>query len=359
MSYGDELAALMEPLLPAGHEFVLAHLPSVPQKCRKLVFTRTRDARLDAVTTHYFVLTTGTVAVLALELLTFESPRDFTLFVSKADTAGHYEGPKLNMMRITQALIRCVLRHFAPTRKRVRICLFAKAEKQYLFLGSVSNPKKHVLSDAELVKWWTNCLDGLADDAEPPVKACVSIPGIDENPTAVAKYFPPAPRLPWRAGDIFWEGASPDEDAAAWAVYRIPRFPDDPKSRFLDAIVADKRAKHVTKGQFWLELQSRQEFRLGKSVGIIGVEFHLKQQGASSPLPGLSQRDLHRFKDLLVSLNFESKESTEAATRRLLRGVDAAHKFTLKGTGPILTYAKRQTTQPVNTLNVVRKKRKT
>lgn len=339
--------APLESVLPVG-DFTLLHVRSVAQKCRKLIFTSKSDKRLDALTTHYFVLISKDVAVLALELLAYESDNCFTLFVSKADTTGF--NADFSTLRVTQALLRCVLDQYALVGKRVRILLFAKAEKQYLFLGSIHNRSKHVLPDAELVKWWTRCLDGLSDIGT-NFKARVSIPGIDETPAAISKYFPPNARLPWLPGDLFGDG---DE----LAVKCIPRFPDDPKSRFLDTIVADKRAKKVTKRQFWLELQSRQEFRLGKSVGIIGIEFDKENRGAAKRLPAMSAKDVNRFKDLLLSLTFNNLDETKHATERLLRGVDNAYKTALKGKA-VERKRRAEPLQVVNTLGIRRKQKKT
>lgn len=361
---------LLEAGLPAEEKFTLVHICSSPQRCRKLVFTRSSDFSLDTLTSHFYLLIHKDMACIALEVMTYESRDIFTIFVSKADTSGHYYGSgKLNTMSILQDMIRSIARNHSPANKRVRICLFAKSEKQYLFLGSAKNSRKHILTDSQLLRWWIRCLDGLCDefDSIVPDKCTLLIPGIS-NLRETASYFPPSSKLPWRAGDIFWDTPQMEDDDSAWAVRRIPRFPDDPKSRFLDCIVADKRAKKVTRKQFWLEMQSRQEFLLGKSVGFIGIEGRLSQQKRKqcSKSGSSSKKDCEHFKSLLFDLDFESKTNTESSTQRLLECVPDSCKIEFIGLNQVSNTnmsKKRETNSNLNitTLNstLVRKKPKT
>lgn len=358
---------LLEGVLPRDERFDLAHIHSIPQRCRKLVFTSSSDTRLDSITTHFFVLSYNPpyseekIAILALELYIYESLETSTMFVSKADTTGFYNGPhRLNIMLITQQLIRGLLRFYVPLNKRICIALFAKAEQQYLFLGSVENPKKHVLPDAELVKWWARCLDGLQSEFTAPIRCALVVPGIGTKDNE--KYLPKMSNLKWMVGDVFWDPEIGEEaENAAPAVKRIPRFPDDPKSRFMDALVAEKRAKTLSRRQFWLELQSRQEFLLGKSVGIIGLDalsVNPKVHHDLTKTNGTSKRDINRFKEHLISLKFDTYESTLDATRRLLRGIPDSGKFEIIGKS-IPQLKRSASSEPqINTLNVVRRKKK-
>lgn len=361
---------LLESDLPLGEKFTIAHIRSPPQKCRKLIFTRSSDLRLDTLTSHCYLLIHKSLACVALEILTYESPDVFTIFVSKADTSGHYYGSgELNTMSILRNMIRSVTRNYSPVNKKIRVCLFAKAESQYLFLGSSKNPRKHILSDSQLLKWWIKCLDGLRDefDSIEENKCTLAIPGIT-NARETASYFPPSPKLPWQAGDIFWVTPHIEEDESALAVQRIPRFPDDPKSRFLDCIVADKRAKKVTRKQFWMEMQSRQEFLLGKSAGIIGIEGRLSQENHKPCFrsASTSKKASERFKSLLFDLDFESESNTDSATRRLINSVPDSCKIEFEGLAKspnVLPNKKRECSSNTNITNLgstlVRKKQKT
>lgn len=366
-SIESRIQELLEGVLPRDEKFELIHIHSLPQRCRKLVFTKSSDTRLDSVTTHFFVLsynipqTEKKIAILALEIYIYESLETSTIFISKADTTGFYTGGhRLNILIITQQLIRVLLRYYVPLNKRIRIALFAKAEQQYLFLGSIKNPKKHVLPDAELVKWWARCLDGLQAEFATPIRCALIVPGISTKDNE--KYLPRASQLHWRVGDVFWDPELGEEaENAATAVKRIPRFPDDPKSRFLDALVAEKRAKTLSRRQFWLELQSRQEFLLGKSVGILGLDapsVNPKVHHDLTKSNGTSKRDVNRFKEHLVGLNFDTYESSLDATHRLRRGIPDSCIFEMNGKA--ISQVKRSAPSEIkiNTLNVVRRKKK-
>ncbi|SCV99567.1 LAFE_0A06040g1_1 [Lachancea fermentati] len=145
-----------------------------------------------------------------------------------------------------------------------KICLFTRAEPQYLFAESSKNPNKHILNGQQLLKWWLCIIDNVTcKNFTDGTQARIRIPG--EEPSFIMKYIS-ATRFPnWQVGDIF-EGSPKD-----LAILRIPMFPDDPKGRFLDHLLEDGRIKAVQIDAFWTELQAQQEFRLGATVSVIGV----------------------------------------------------------------------------------------
>lgn len=349
----DLLAQVLPPL-----EFKLYHLKTHLKKCRKLVFTHTSDKSLDAYATHFFVLSLNGIDLMALEVYIYESRENTTMFVSKADTTGHYPStePPAQMGRVVQQLLRGLIRYYLPLDKPVRVCLFAKAERQYLFLGSAKNPAKHVLSDAQLVKWWARCLDGLKSEFSSVEKCALQIPGASE--AAVKSYLPTDSQLPWRVGDIFWEG-TPDDPTIA--VKRIPRFPDDPKNRFLEYLVAEKRVKKVSRAQFWLELQSRQEFRLGTTVGIFGLEGTVGKHEVLEGNHSITQKEFKLLKEVTLEGDYSTKASAEYSSNEFASRVPSYAEIDIKGT-LISPVAKRTIEKPqvhVLSAGLVRKKQKT
>jgi len=180
------------------------------------------------------------------------------------------------------------------------ISLFARAQGQYLFPRSVENKGKHVLDDRQLIKWWCKTLDPVvrSSDVQEDAKAYLIVPGFDRQETAI--FFPAS----WRNDPVEsrkWYHGHPLEYLARNVNVPprclIPRFPDDPKARYLDELddeipnVADSHANverspsKNTKGrtgmwrsvktlaQFWEMMAFRQECSAGRMVGFIWLLF--------------------------------------------------------------------------------------
>lgn len=327
-------AELENELPKLKEKFNLVHLKTKRRKCRRLIYRPNKRAdkkqELDYVTSHLLILELDGLALFAIEAFVYESEEEgenvSTLFVAKADTTGHYyhedEAP-LFIRKATTGIMRGLLRYYVPPGDKVRVCLFAKAEQQYLFPFSSKNPKKHVLNDSMLVKWWLKVLEPLKNEFKTLNKARLQIPGEDTG--AIQLYFPKESQLPWQVGDVFW---SDNEESKRKhpAVECIPRFPDDPKKRFLEFLVAEKRAKKTSRDQFWLELQSRQEFRLGSVVGIVGLEGTLpeensKYRDAVSVPHAIRYKEFSRLHESLISCDYSTKESALEATAFLIQRV--------------------------------------
>lgn len=357
MDASDRFLSLLEPELPrAGNPYSLWHVKSHTKKCRKLIFTRTNDVTPNTCSEHLFLMTYNGMLFYGLEALIYESPEHSTLFISKADTSGYLEesAGHLNIGAVTSALLRGVLRYYVPTHKRVRLCLFAKSQGQYLFLGSKENPAKHVLEDGQLVRWWLRVLDGLADEFGQIIKSGLVIPGC--NPRDTCRYFPESSRMNWFVGDIFGEGDSVSDRTLA--IRRIPRFPDDPKTRFLESLVSTRRAKRVSRTQFWEEMPSRQEFLLCKSVGIIGLEGildaqrHQSLEGAHS----VGQRDYKAIVDLLLSLDFSSRHAARHATEEVAKRIPDFAIMTIAGRKAMHSHPEYKVTRSSEDPEVSRKR---
>lgn len=239
------------------------------------------------------------VLVLGLEIFVYTTAHATTLFVSKADSTGFLS--LISLTQGTQSPIREVcatfIRHLVETRRRqgvqLVVSLFARAQDQYLFPGSVKHSGKHVLDDRGLVKWWCRVLDPLlispsVGDAAPPwrsVKGYLVVPGLDAHETRAL-----TPRSSVAASS--WLFDHPLERISHycrefdWVPPRclIPRFPDDPKSRFRDEL--DEEAAQSgsmqtlgtwrsvkTLDSFWEVMGFRQECSSGRMTGFIWVVF--------------------------------------------------------------------------------------
>ena len=231
--------------------------------------------------------------VLAFEVFIFTTAYTSTFFVSKADSTGYIT--RLGLPRgasPVRAIATAFIEFLVETRRRgdvqCVVSLFARAQHQYLFPGSVENEDKHVLDDTGLVKWWCKVLDPLLE--HPPgtweqVKGYLVIPGLDRYET---KAFIPK-RL--KAAES-WELAHPLDKISHyareydWVPARclIPRFPDDPKSRFRDELDEEARKSSLvessglwksvrTLDQFWDMMAFRQECSSGRMTGFIWLVF--------------------------------------------------------------------------------------
>lgn len=242
------------------------------------------------------------VLVLALEVFIFTTAWSTTFFVSKADSTGYLQllhlpkGTPSPIREISSAFISYLVEERRRNNVQTIVSLFARAQNQYLFPGSVENKDKHVLDDRGLIKWWCRVLDsvmegqGTHEDAifRPSdkkgdwesKKAYLVVPGTD---TYEARAF--LPRTPNAATN--WSLSHPLERISHfareydWVPPRclVPKFPDDPKSRYRDELdlEASKSAQYEEKGlwqsvttmdRFWEMMSFRQECSGGHMTGF-------------------------------------------------------------------------------------------
>ncbi|CCH43128.1 Histone acetyltransferase [Wickerhamomyces ciferrii] len=193
-----------------------------------------------------------------------------------------------------------------PKPIKTKISLFTRSEPQYLFPSSGENPKKHVLGGEGLLKWWLKILDSLILNTfqnDENLQLKLQIPA--EDPKIIERYFKNLQNNNWKVGDIF---NGNDKDLA---LYKIPLFPDDPKARFLEHLVVENRAKNVDLRQFWIELQARQEFRLGVTVSVIGIEGFLKtvdNHNDNNDSILLSRRHFKKLKNYITGEDYSDTE---------------------------------------------------
>ncbi|PGH27208.1 hypothetical protein AJ80_01165 [Polytolypa hystricis UAMH7299] len=259
--------------------------------------------------------------VFAVEVLVYTTAELTTVFVSKADSTGYTH--LLNLPPKGKSLIRGVstafLSHIVRTQQRPGIrlvlSLFARAQNQYLFPGSIDNPNKHVLDDRALIKWWCRVADpilrrcegethgktknGLVEDnisdkadveketSSTSATAYLIVPGCDRFETR--SFFPPSAKSDPQ-DRLRWLNSYPLKQLCAVPTAPprclIPRFPDDPKERFVSELddeipgITDSSSDSKNPGQwrsiktldqFWEMIAYRQECSSGRLVGFLWI----------------------------------------------------------------------------------------
>lgn len=326
----DTLRSRLAAVLPAyDPPLRLYHLSTPPTPCPALYAPPpAADPEKTFCESHFLLVTvvnhdqngdSRSTALFAIEILSYTTSSLTTLFVSKADTSGFAsllgdQNASVSPSKILSSTFVSFLlssRH-RPDRNLV-ISLFARAQGQYLFPGSVEHGKKHVLDDRQLVKWWCRTLDPVLReygsgqrDRGVESKAYLVVPGHDKYETA--GFFPTSARTDG-ANSKRWIYGHPLRQICrhpnAAPRCQVPHFPDDPKSRFLDDLddeLADAPSSQSSKlespskrgngqwksvktlEQFWDMMSFRQECSSGRLVGFLWLVF--------SPL-GLGNGQMH------------------------------------------------------------------
>ncbi|KAI9712326.1 MAG: hypothetical protein M1820_001539 [Bogoriella megaspora] len=329
MASGTPQRGLVEQLaelLPKDVEVDLHHISTPPTRCGA-IFSPPPGGKPERTyrETQFLLVSINVtdsngilskVFIFAIEIYIYTTNNLTTIFVSKADSTGYIT--KLKLPKGTPSPLKSVSSVFiswlVENRRRpgvkLVVSLFARAQDQYLFPGSIENPSKHVLDDRGLVKWWCRVLDSNLEAAREStvrsgdeVKDLINkddtpqgyliVPGFDRYETV--SFFPPSYKTQpsdqktWHSGHPLNQIA-PEPNAPPRCL--VPHFPDDPKSRFLDEldeelpevsgsqveISPSKRGSGQwrsvkTLDQFWEMMTFRQECSSGRLVGFIWILF--------------------------------------------------------------------------------------
>ncbi|KAG9660455.1 hypothetical protein KCU64_g3188, partial [Aureobasidium melanogenum] len=351
-----ELYSRLEAVLGAASSYKIHHLSTRPTKSDALFAAppATRPQRTKCES-HFLTLSVTSpssstnsqtqsshVFAFAIEILVYTTSSLTTLFVSKADSTGYLSSsPTKSRLSPIRPLTSTFITWLAETRQRpgipLVVSLFARAQDQYLFPGSVDHGAKHVLDDRQLVKWWCKTLDPVlrhdTTDQAYTTRAHVIVPGFDSYETT--QFFPPSYRSDppdnrkWRHGHPLLEIA-PNPSAPPRCL--VPHFPDDPKARYLDELDAEipdsqpsqswfspsKKGNGMWKSirtldQFWDTMAFRQECSSGRMVGFIWLVFTPTQptiQSLEDSVTNLTPATLFNADDLLgADQTFSSQES--------------------------------------------------
>ena len=310
--------------LPSTLRFTVHYVSSTPTPCAA-IFPPVpgEDEEPTQCESHFLNLSIDVnntkIQAFAVEVLVYTTNTLTTLFVSKADSTGYLY--LLNIPAETPSLIRTVITTFlsylvdCKKRDGIRLILslFARAQAQYLFPGSIENPHKHVLDDRGLIKWWCKILDGVlrqvpaelsstcpVDNSSDEIRSHLTatgylrVPGCDTHETRA--FLPltaradPSSHPRWKTTDPLRElGKAPAIPERSL----IPRFPDDPKARFVidlddelpdSSSQQDQNSPSRSRGrgkwrsvksleQFWEMMAFRQECAAGRLVGFIWALF--------------------------------------------------------------------------------------
>ena len=190
------------------------------------------------------------VLVFAMEVLIYSSQGLVTMFVSKADSTGHLPQRRPSPIKSIATTLMWWLataqrQSTKSTGTKIVISLFARAQSQYLFPGSADHGKKHVLDDRQLIRWWARVLDPLfpatkdtsVSSQDLDLHGYMTVPGYHGIETK--SFFPSKPQSSeksknWTPGNPLIELAEArgvPETAPPRCL--LPRFPDDPKARFM------------------------------------------------------------------------------------------------------------------------------
>ncbi|RCI11543.1 hypothetical protein L249_7738 [Ophiocordyceps polyrhachis-furcata BCC 54312] len=282
-------------VLPKNHQFVVYHLSTPPVKTDALCSAPPNERPDRTYCEKHFlavsVAAPNPVLVLGLEIFIYTTAHATTLFVSKADSTGCLslldlpsKGPS-PIREICTAFIAYLVENRRRSAIQLIVSLFARSQDQYLFPGSVKQAGKHVLDDRGLVKWWCRVLDPLLDCAKwTRVQGYLVVPGLEPAETRVF-----LPRT--RAGSDWQIGHPLERISHYWREFDwvpprclIPRFPDDPKSRFRDELDEEAANSGImrnlgswksvrTLDTFWEVMGFRQECSSGRMTGFIWVVF--------------------------------------------------------------------------------------
>ncbi|KAJ8103967.1 histone acetylation protein-domain-containing protein [Lipomyces tetrasporus] len=334
--------------------FVIHHIATKPQKHaltqepQKSEKGKGKRSISTQLSTHFLTLTYDGLHVLALELLVYRSSPSTdqgetenesltTIFVSKADSSGYFnsgrEDVRLNIGAIVTQILTIFIQTLARPNIPIRLCLFARAQPQYIFPESGRNKQKHVLSDRGLVKWWIRVTSPLLSVFSELKSARLCVPGAE--PGEIKSFLLPDPetkKLLWKEGHIFCADGDRDNQPA---VRHIPSFPDDPKSRFLDFLVAEGRDGITTVNQFFAELQVRQEFLLGFVAAIIGIEGLVDKNAndtSTFACPVVENKVYSKIHDAIVTSDYSTETLARNATAKFIEALPKSSEYVIQGT---------------------------
>lgn len=237
--------------------------------------------------------------MLGLEIYIYTTSFSTTIFVAKADSTGCLglqSTPRgfSPIQAITVAFLSFLVRHRRRPSKQLVINLFARAQSQYIFPGSVNNDKKHILDDRGLIRWWCKVLNPLLGDVIlnsstmnwDRRRGYLVIPGLDDYETRAFIPRTEDAAQKWSLGHPLELTSPYTKDATNYDNVSprclIPTYPDDPKARFIEELEESTSEKvKLSRGwktlktldQFWDMMAFRQECSSGRMTGFVWLVF--------------------------------------------------------------------------------------
>ena len=228
--------------LPKGLHFHVHHVVAQSTTCEP-IFAPPPASKPDDTTqeSHTLIVSIeyegALLHLFALEAILYDTTSLTTLFVSKADSTGYGFLQDKRHPSTTKVIVTEFLSYLVESRRRdgvkFVVSLFARAQDQYLFPGSIENSQKHVLDDRQLIKWWCKILDQVLRKGQHSAivsKGYLKVPGCDSR--EIRFFFPKGTPNE----DSIWTHEDPLQSLQSLSDLPerclIPRFPDDPKARF-------------------------------------------------------------------------------------------------------------------------------
>ncbi|KAL3235148.1 Uncharacterized protein RNJ44_02936 [Nakaseomyces bracarensis] len=420
------LTKILGRVLPKDHEFRCLHLESPSCETQPIVTPEPGSNQEGSTikTKHLFVLTHLQKVFFGLEVYVYVTqfeqnsgkPTERLIFISKADTNGYCD-TKVDIKLVTRELIKYLLsidpnyylKKIIPKERNYKnakiekvitrqstnkealkilaervangnsgpvntnnyyktlqlekneilldkLCLFTRPAEQYLFPDSSKNSRKHVLDGDGLLRWWASLVDQILIERfnEATTTAKLRIPGEDKY--RVKRYTNQLKFPNWSNGDIF------NDDEGSLAVFTVPMFPDDPKSRFIRDIVEENLTQKKTLRTFWTELQERQEFKLSVTVSVMGVTGTPTNRPIYIPNKDVfktkSRKQFKFLKNYITGEDYETEEGALDAYTNIADSLTRLGSSLIKVTGVTEYKPRPQGPKPmqINTLQVRRKK---
>lgn len=209
------------------------------------------------------------IAAISAHLYTFSSSTPSILYISKVDSSGY--SSSTTPLPLTRHLIRAFILYFLAECPALRVQLFARAQRQYLFANSADWKGKKVLGGAGLCKWWKGVYEDVAsswasssgtgpaglelEEKKQNMKLGFILPGYDEQEAKTLlgagrplpkglhwAYTPPftSPLIPSPSSPtVSVSGSGSGSVTKVSLATLIPSLPDDPKTRFLEELVSE------------------------------------------------------------------------------------------------------------------------
>ncbi|KAL4772757.1 histone acetylation protein-domain-containing protein [Aspergillus nidulans var. acristatus] len=307
------LGDLLAKVLPTDVKVTIRHISSTPATSTALFAPPPGEEPEPTFCENHFLVASvipdgkddgAEIIVFGIEVLIYTTAHLTTIFVSKADSTGHLHllkaAPKSSILRrVANTFLSFLVQVYQRPGVRLLVSLFARSQNQYLFPGSIENPEKHVLDDRGLIKWWCCALDPILREYEPESASQEQDKKHEESSRSSATAYlivPGCDRFETR-GFFPSSAKSDDKDRPRWlnayplrqicskpdAPPRslVPRFPDDPKTRFLidlddelpEAASGESSSGHwrsvKSLDEFWEMMSFRQECSAGRLVGFL------------------------------------------------------------------------------------------
>ncbi|KAJ6155741.1 histone H3-K56 acetyltransferase [Penicillium chermesinum] len=360
MALDGDLGDLISKGLPTGAELTVRHISSTPAPSAALFAAAPgHEPEPTFCESHFLSLSIDSdqhdgaeVIVFGMEVLVYNSAHLTTIFVSKADSTGFLHLLKLpkrvSILRfISHTFLSYLVRTHQRPGVRLVVSLFARAQDQYLFPGSIENSEKHVLDDRGLIKWWCRAIDPILREYEPesasqdskaPDKAVEAaqasatayliVPGSDRFETR--NFFPQTAKTDPQ-GHPRWLASYPlhqmCHDPSAPPRCLVPRLPDDPKTRFLidlDDELPENNENEArgsgngqwrsvkTLDQFWEMMSFRQECSAGRLVGFLWLVINPPGLMSSTTMASQTRGQHKSVADLNNEQLIEASEQAES-----------------------------------------------